>query len=528
MSQKFDFVRQWLICQASSRVNHTPARNSLSNTLKRSPSDQGFALPLAMGMGLIMLLTGITMIARSQNDRIAASAQSATGGALGAAETGITRYQALIDSNRVIAEYPACKSLSWDNPSTINCDNTGSDPKTWKNAASIPAINTTSSCSVPGSQSGPAIVSAMATRTWQDVDTNNLGKGQYRLIDYTYKSGTGTLIVEGRVNQVGSGNTATTSAGTSTTRLQVEIPVQVQPNNSIPGLWVQNVPQNMGANKVDGNILISGCPPNNTAPSPNPKNEPPINKEDHVTPGHTVTLSPNAVMPDTPSLPATYTPVTGLVKGNSGKVDTIYSNYNSGVPDNPLPRTGDKAASDGAYHYLIEGNLAPQGGQGIEIKDNNPNPPYRIVLYVQGNIDLSGGPKINPNGTASQMQIYGNTTKSDGTAKYDCKNKGGTNGNSPNAIVCPTATVSLGGNPSMRALIHAPDSVATGNGIGGCSISSPSGFIGAVWVKAWNASTGQSSTFVCPQGNYGSFLATQKLPPIVRAMTTWQRQVAAP
>lgn len=43
-------------------------------------TDQGFALPVAMGTGLVMLLVGATLIGRSQGDQITASARKGTGG----------------------------------------------------------------------------------------------------------------------------------------------------------------------------------------------------------------------------------------------------------------------------------------------------------------------------------------------------------------------------------------------------------------------------------------------------------------
>lgn len=54
-------------------------------------SDQGFALPVAVGTGLVMLLVAATLISRSQGDQITASARKGTGGSLAAAEGGTAR-----------------------------------------------------------------------------------------------------------------------------------------------------------------------------------------------------------------------------------------------------------------------------------------------------------------------------------------------------------------------------------------------------------------------------------------------------
>lgn len=47
----------------------------LKVALKRRASEQGFALPIALGLGFVMLLIGATMIMRSQGDQVTASAQ---------------------------------------------------------------------------------------------------------------------------------------------------------------------------------------------------------------------------------------------------------------------------------------------------------------------------------------------------------------------------------------------------------------------------------------------------------------------
>lgn len=66
----------------------------------RCRSDLGFALPVAVGMGLIMLLVAATMILRSQGGQVTASARKRTGASLAVAEGGIARTLAqLTQSN---------------------------------------------------------------------------------------------------------------------------------------------------------------------------------------------------------------------------------------------------------------------------------------------------------------------------------------------------------------------------------------------------------------------------------------------
>ena len=517
-------------------------------------SDQGFAMPIAIGLGLIMLLIGATMIVRSQGDQMTASAQKATNQGQSAAETGISRFQSLINNNRMIALYGACstnlpppsRSDNWN--SSGACDNSGTTPTpiNWKNASSIPTISNT----CPGSPSGVVPVSDAVTREWKNISSDS-SQGQYRLWDYTYTPdptnpsgiktpGTGTLTVQGRVNQDGTGNTATAGIGTATTQLQIQIRV-ARPSSRIPGLWVQNVPQNLSNNRINGNILVSGC----TLPTWNP-----TNPQESVTSGNTVIANPSAIIPDTPLLPALT------------KLNTIpASSLNTLIWNQTLPKVGD-INSDGTaytagltlvpssptYSYLIDGSLTSSGGSAtITLRSG-----AKIIFYVRGNIDMSGGPVINLNGNASNMQIYGNTFLRDSNGKiqivgtltgipqtkYGCPitlpaiNSGLTDPPSNYVSlggVCPTTSVAVNGNSSVHALIHAPDATGSVSGGGGdCDSATNRGFIGALWMKKWDAASGAGNALVCAEGDYGDLLIANTIPPSIPSVTTWQRQEAQP
>ena len=515
----------------------------LKFALKNYSSEQGFALPIAVGLGLVMILIGTTMVMRSQSDQMTASAQKATNQGLSAAETGISRFQSLINRNRMIALYGACSN--W-NSSTQACDDSSIAPPpiTWKNASSIPRISNT----CPGSPSGVTVVSDAATRDWQNIGSD-LSQGQYRLWDYTYTPdstnpsgintpGIGTLTVDGRVNQVGSGNTASAGIGTATTRLQVKIRV-ARPSSTIPGLWVQNVPQNLSGNKINGDVLVPGC----TLPTWNP-----VNPQHSVTSGHTVTANPNAIIPDTPPLP-------DLTKLNT----VLASDLNISIWNQTLPKLGDISSNGTAYttglallpngptySYLIDGSLTNSGGSAnITLRSG-----AKIIFYVRGNIDMGGGPIINLNGNASNMQIYGNTFKRDSDGKiqvgitgpltkYGCSIAtlpaiGSGLTDPPNNYVslggvCPTTLVAVNGNSSVHALIHAPDATGSVSGGGGdCDPATNRGFIGALWMKKWDAASGASNALVCAEGDYGGLLIANTIPPLIPSITAWQRQEAQP
>jgi hypothetical protein len=58
--------------------------------------ENGFALHVVIGMGLIMTLIGMTMIMRSQGDQVTALAQKGTAQSLSISEVGVTRVQSLL------------------------------------------------------------------------------------------------------------------------------------------------------------------------------------------------------------------------------------------------------------------------------------------------------------------------------------------------------------------------------------------------------------------------------------------------
>ena len=104
--------------------------------------EQGFALPAAIGIGLIVMLVGVTTIVRSQADRSTAIAQKATADSLGVSEAGVTRilallkkYPVLLPSHRknrqsrstihhspsTIHPFPRCLILGWEGSSKTIC-----------------------------------------------------------------------------------------------------------------------------------------------------------------------------------------------------------------------------------------------------------------------------------------------------------------------------------------------------------------------------------------------------------------------
>jgi hypothetical protein len=586
----------------------------LKIALINSYSDRGFAMPIAIGLGLIMLLIAATMIVRSQGDQTTALAQKATARSLGTSETGITRVQSLLNKygflgnitltnigspttsstwKQVYDTSPAaaagCAAAvagatevdgyrlnQWQDldsgdqfrvteytytPSSAQITTSATIPVigsvnlnisptnylldggsvygqiqsaqgilsrngstyTFKPLSIISvAINVTSTDTfVPKNTSAQltasAIIPASGSVNFNISPTDYLAdggsvKGHIQGIQgtlsrsgatYTFKRlnsgtattttadfyptstpGTGSLTLEGRVNQAGTGNTATETAGTATSKLVVNIPVSSGSINTlVPGLWVKNNSiTDMGNDKVNGNILINSCPPATSATDSNLYDP---NTQD-------VVAQPIG-FPDTPDLPA--------------------SPYTLTNPWTTLPRDTDVAAADGYYHYLVN-NLVASGNEEIVVKPNK-----KVILYVRGNINLSGNPDLNKDAsnTSANLQIYGNTytDASKTTTKYGC-------GSLTLGTDCPTLTAHFNGNGTMKTFLHAPD--ATGSVSGGGNTNG--NFIGSIWIKDWDSSSGNSKVKIDASGNYSNYLGAQNMvkPPLISPITSWQRQ----
>jgi Tfp pilus assembly protein PilX len=498
--------------------------NKLKVALKCRSTEQGFAIPIAMGMGLVMLLITATMIVRSQGDQVTASTQKATNRSLSAAEKGIARYQWLINNNRTIATYNDCVTRN----ASGTCTDTGTTIS-WGNAAAIPGIN---SCSGGG---GATPVANNSTITWKNVDSSDSSRGQYRLVRYVYSPavgvsvgaapGTGQLTVEGRVNQVGSGSTATKGLGTATTRLQVNIPVQ-QGNAAtipVPGLWFKSGtlgPHVGNGNEVNGNLLFGGCDVNSVGGTVN----------------GTRTAAPELDFPTLTTPPTSPAPIN---LGSITSSKTLPTRNVAGViVDTPVIKeiNGYKVE---VYEYKVTSIELGGGGGGGTL---TITPGKRVTLYVEENINTGGSSGITHNCTGytrpgpltpiSTTSIFPIPTGTN-PKNEDCKASnlqilgyGKTNltgADISNPEIC------LNGNGFLQAMILAPRYKA---GVAGAGASG--GFKGSIWVNEWSTGSGcgsNTSNVVVDQTTTWDELVPlglipKNIPPTISSVSSWQRREA--
>jgi hypothetical protein len=311
-------------------------RKHLNPSLARN--ENGFAIPIAVGMGLIMVLLATTAILRSQDDRVAALNKRATGQSLVTAESGIIQVQGFLNRYRAAAGYKAC--LVWNTDGT--CSDTGTTSASWKLAATLPTI-LNASCSAESTlASAQATVQSWATQGWKQVDSSDLSKGEFRVLDY---DGTGSLTVQGVVNR--------DQTGEAISEVQVRFPLIDTRQEQVSSLWVKTSVS--GSPQINSDVM-GPCTGTIAASFPT---------------GSDRTVSRTQMeMPSVPPAPTA----------------SFYSLTNiSSIVGKELPRSGDSPDSTGAYKYVVgsfDGSLKITPGKSVRI-------------WVTGNIDIQNQIVIN-------------------------------------------------------------------------------------------------------------------------------------
>ncbi|TRU29351.1 MAG: hypothetical protein EWV81_02695 [Microcystis aeruginosa Ma_SC_T_19800800_S464] len=440
--------------------------------------EKGFALPLAVLIGLILMVTGITMIMRAQGDQSKVIAQKVRADSLTSSETGVARVQDLLNSVRVMARFN----------SNSNCDTDGC----WQNAE-VPAGNPSNdlqkqlkelvdaapSCSNPNDadtlQAKIAELRDLAKPSsdgeggeWFDLGNNRY----YRVVNYVYLDDTkktpppnglgwGVLTLEG-LSRTSAATDLTNTAidrdsddnAASRNRVVVTIPILDSPplafnRTTVPALWISEGTADDGA-KFQGDVVEDVESPEcniNQSKIQQPTSDAP-------NPPYTAQFV-GVTFPGLPPIPD------GDTIPNLGDIESSET----------FPRTGDTASTSGVYEYIVDNiNLDEEDDEKITI-----TPGQRVVFYVGGNIN--GAIEHNCGTTtgckSGNLQIYAYNQPSSAAPQ-----------------IC------LRGNQRLEAFIFAPDYSLgkTDDGI----------FIGAAWGKNW----GQIATCA---SNSGAVAVTQRV-----------------
>lgn len=383
-------------------------KKKLKIALKRHSSEQGFALPVAVGMGLILTLVAATMIARSKGDQVTASAQKVTADSFDVSEVGVSRVQALLKRFPKMAGVPLA---SW--------------------GAEYDRFKLVRACL--GSTADESIADGNWTNVDNSVNNVDLSRGEIRVSSYTVTGvGTvnmvGTLTVEGRARSESA--SASTSIDNATTSLQVQIPVVPLDNLPVPGLLANTF--DMGNNDVRGNILVPGC----VIPAG-------VSTANIVAGTGSLTANPSVEFPPLPDLPATDVYTLPAIAGS-----TTLPRPAAGVTPADIPDINN------VYRYLVGKNgagnsISLSGTQVLRITAGR-----KVTLYLQGNINMVGNSEIQHTGTpTTNFQIYG----SDGVNRYKAA------AGDPNTT---TDSITLSGATSANMFLYAPLATVGINGGG--------------------------------------------------------------
>lgn len=427
---------------------------NLKFTLKNRSSEHGFAIPIAVGLGLIMILVGTTMIVRSQGDEVNALAQRSTAKSLSIAETGITRVQSFLNKNRGFAD----QSHPW----------------------TTYLANLANPCTA-----GSLYDEAAALNGWITVG----GDDRFQVVSYTPNGSEGVLVVEGQVRR--GSNT------TSSTRLQVRIPLDRtrMPSFSPPGAWAQSF--GLGNNRITGNVIDAGCPPGSLTTSPRGGERAQISGD--------VLINPSLTLPPVQPVPTVCTGVQVYpVSCSAMPLSAITSNLT-------LPRVSDVPNTNGEYIYYV----SKSGNNSIDLSGNNKlviTPGKKVRLYLEGNINTQGGQ------TKIGHSCYDTNVPPDGEANADATQVAGCE-TTNFQIFGGTGTTSIifGGSNTIDAFIFAPSAINSGVN-GGAQIR------GSIWLKEWDAANGNHTVIVQTAGwnNIPTFL----WPPRIAPLSSWQREAS--
>jgi Tfp pilus assembly protein PilX len=446
----------------------------------RSPkTDSGFILPVAIGVGLVMILLGIIIINRSMQNRFTAIAQKQTSQSQAAAEAGIAQLQSLFTNYRRLATY--CSSTS--------AYSTCNGAITWQTLTSADLKN--NSCSVVSSETMNLIqahANTSAGNNWQNIGPNP-EDGQFRLISYAYKPdntasippqepGTGELIVEGRVN-------GSDLSRTSTSRLSIQFKYTRRPGLAGPGLWIQSSSDTDASNSgvLKTNVRDSTCPANINNQLKSRQQSSYIYKS---LPGEPFpSLLPEANIPP---------------PGNSYALNQIQQLIEN-----------EETSNNGILAYRVQ-SIYLNDGSTMTIGSGSET----IILYLDGGIDIRNHSKIKL-ASGSKLIIYAHGPilfSGDSTDKFIEQESSTPTPENVQIYVVPgdtPPTVNINGGADLMFFLFAQESHV--------SLGSGATVKGNIWAKSW---TGSGSSIV-EEGRTNMTELKLIFPPRISPITSWER-----
>jgi hypothetical protein len=428
---------------------------------------KGFAMPFAIGIGLMMVLVTITLLLKSQDNQVASIAQKQTSGSLSLAEGGISRTLGNLNDN-----YQIFLQLNYDPNNLLG--NSPDGPDEWSNPPNPPPCFNSLADIVSGKIPASASAETYTVEAYRYSDPDGVPENGDE---------TGTLLVKGHPLN-----------STAVTRIQQTMEVvRSDSPASFPGLMAQQISlvNNDVLGAIAGNVVCTDAA-NCVVPSSECADGKPTNDGLRSAIG---ALNNGVVQGkifiteiDWPTVP---TAPTGPLGDDDDDDDddgasaapTVSITGSSSFPRRDAMGTITDTLVEGAYHYEV--SSISLSGTDILTIDTTSAPVY---FYLNGDLTMSGSAVINHSCTGSsdgcgtlgsglgspeRFRIYGLADDGDSSADQSITLNGGA-----------TAT---------NVFIYAPDAVM---GINGGS-SSPD-INGAIWVREWDGSSSNNAEITVP------------------------------
>lgn len=445
---------------------------------RRKAADEGFALPIAIGFGLIMVLVALTLSIKSRDDQVSAISQKQTTASATVAEGGLSRTLGFLNHN-----YHMLLKLDYDPNNLLGAGS----PDEWSSLAKPPPCFTGVNNLLTGKIPTTASTNTYTVEAYRYSDPDGISNSGDE---------TGTVIVKGHPPN-----------SSAISRIQQTMNIsQSSSLASFPGLMAQNI--TLGNNDVlgaiSGNVICTDTI-NCAVPVSECVNGQPTNSglRDAID-----ALNNGVVQGQIYVRDVTWPPVPTIP---SSAINVSISSTTS------FPRTGDTVGADGAYHYEVS-DITLSGSDQVTV-DTTSAPVY---FYVTGDIDMSGqatlahtcsGTTNNCStygsglGSPERFRIYGNVDDGDSFSDQNFTFNGGA-----------TAT---------NVFIHAPDARM---GINGGS-SNPD-IRGAIWVREWDGSSSDTAEITVPNNMKqlltDSGVVVTSASHKTSAATSWTRLEATP
>jgi hypothetical protein len=378
--------------------------------IDRARTQSGFAMPLALGMGLMMIIIAASLIGRSQSDRATTISQRELNRALSVSEAGAIRLQSFLDRHKLLAT----KNLAQWRP-TLD---------------SLPVVQ--SSCRSIDIIAAKQQTDLFQASTWIALDNSDPNKGRYRIIDYQYQNGVGKLKVAAEIG------TYNNPQNISKHSLIVDIPIGSESAGIAPPVLWANTFNLSTTQPITGQIQGAICPQL-------------VNIDvDGITGVEATNITLVSGVPSGQIIADPFTPIPApkVVPTNATLLPAITTSIQ-------LPRvgSGDVPDANHEYHYLVDIDN-PSSGYSIKLQDLdrltiNLAANEKINLYLKGNIDFAGSQTVNVDSAHPNLRIYGSAQ----TVRLIIKD---------NAAITAFIHAPLADAESIHALTPNPNSQITG------------------------------------------------------------------